>query len=137
MERRSMSTLSKTDVIIVDDNPVIGKLLFKKITPLDLKVKVFQEGQKALDHVQHHPTKLILLDWHMPDCDGIQFLIRLSELKLIDKVEIVMISAGDLNEENEFKLASLGVSEFFTKPIDIQQLLICIRKIFKLTLTES
>ena len=62
--------ITKKEILIVDDDPLVIKLLQAPLQKAGYQVKVADQGLKALDMVKKNPPDLILLDILMPMLDG-------------------------------------------------------------------
>ena len=95
-ERSSQTKSSKeaTTIVIVEDDLEIGVLLVESIreeTPY--KVLLATHGTQALDLLQNLQPRLIILDYRLPDMDGIEFYRRIHALKAFEQVPVLFISA--------------------------------------------
>ncbi len=59
----------------------------------------------------------ILLDIMMPVMDGFEFMTKLHDMKLMDKIQVLVIS-GDNTVQNEKKCFDYGVSDFIGRPFN-------------------
>ncbi|MCX8017454.1 MAG: response regulator [Rhodocyclaceae bacterium] len=106
------------NVLIVDDNPTnlqMFKLLvgrFENCTAL-----TFAAPAEALAWCEHHTPDLILLDYMMPDIDGIMFLERFRALPGMAEIPVIMITA-DIEKDVRHRALEAGANDFLTKPID-------------------
>ena len=83
-----------TTIVIVEDDLEIGVLLVESIreeTPY--KVLLATHGTQALDLLQNLQPQLIILDYRLPDMDGIEFYRRIHALKTLEEVPVLFISA--------------------------------------------
>jgi len=83
-------------------------------------------GANAIDLFRTKTIDLVLLDFKLPDMDGLAILKGVKEIN--PEVEIIMITAyGSI--ENAVNALKAGASEYLTKPIDLDDLLFKIKKI--------
>lgn len=105
-------------VLIVDDteiNLVLFGALVKKLD--DCQAHVFAEPRKALDWVEANVPDLIIVDYMMPDLDGLEFISLVRAMPGCDLVPILMITAND-QKSIRYRALDLGANDFLTKPID-------------------
>jgi CheY-like chemotaxis protein len=76
-ERRSVCNLEyKSKILSVDDSSVIRKIVRSSVEVLKYSLLEASSGKEALSILvkEHDSIKLILLDWNMPEMNGLEFL---------------------------------------------------------------
>lgn len=106
------------NVLVLDDaqiNVTLLCLLLKKIDKC--KSVSFSEPEAALAWCTSNVPDLIMVDYMMPDMNGIEFIRRFRELDGCHDIPVLMITA---NNELELRYQALdaGVNDFLIKPID-------------------
>lgn len=122
-------------VLIVDDNVTnltLFRHLLKKIDGVESIS--FEEPLKALEWCTANEPDLVLLDYMMPEMDGLEFIEHFREIEEYKDIPIVVITA-DTENEVRHKALNLGAHDFLNKPIDKVEFLARIRNL--LTLRES
>lgn len=113
----------RKDVLIVDDEPAIRRLL---VAALDRAVITHAEAAtagEALRLAQATPAPLVaLLDLGLPDRDGLEIVPQLAAQGL----SVIVLTARDATQEKVAAL-DLGADDFVTKPFDSEELLARIR----------
>jgi PAS domain S-box-containing protein len=85
-------------------------------------------GKEGMSQVTETvPPNLILLDIHLVDIHGFEVLRKLKNDPATRDIPIIAISA-DTSQETKSRATELGVCEFLTKPLDLTELLMTIRK---------
>ena len=105
-------------VLIVDDteiNLILFGALVKKLD--DCQAQVFDDSRKALAWVTDNVPDLIIVDYMMPDLDGLEFIRLVRNMPGHMLVPILMITAND-QKEIRYQALDLGANDFLTKPID-------------------
>lgn len=105
-------------VLIVDDteiNLILFGALVKKLD--DCEAHVFADSRKALAWVTDNVPDLVIVDYMMPELDGIEFIRLMREMPGRDLVPILMITAND-QKQIRYRALDLGANDFLTKPID-------------------
>lgn len=111
-------------ILIVDDEKAIRRSL-KDILELEgYKVDEATNGEEALEKVANEVYDLILCDIKMPKVDGMEFLEKSREI--IPDIPVIMISAH-ANVEIAVDAVRKGAYDFFTKPPELNRVLISIR----------
>ncbi|MCC7541358.1 MAG: protein kinase [Deltaproteobacteria bacterium] len=112
-------------VLVVDDDPVFGRLAARcaQIALADVAVSVSRESsaEAALENVQRRRPDLVVLDYRLPDMDGVDLLSHIRELKNGMHTR-VLVASGDVGREARWRFGILGVSDFVDKPVDLTSL---------------
>ncbi|MFQ5510301.1 MAG: sigma-54-dependent transcriptional regulator [Candidatus Krumholzibacteriia bacterium] len=112
-------------ILLVDDQDSIRFFLEKTLVQEGYEAHTASTGQEAIDVTQKVIPDLILLDLKLPDMDGLEVLKRVK--RMFPEIGVVMITAfGDI--EIAVEAMKEGAYDFVTKPINLDQLLIVIRK---------
>jgi two-component system, OmpR family, KDP operon response regulator KdpE len=110
-------------VLVVEDDRKMRKYLQYALADAQFRVVEAETGSEALMHAAGHNPDLVLLDYGLPDLDGIRVTTRLRERTA---APILMISARD---EEDDKIAALdaGANDYLTKPFGTGELLARLR----------
>jgi PAS domain S-box-containing protein len=113
--------LNGLSVLLVDDNPIAISVLEANLAHLPIRMSACGSGLETLQRVEQaatsgQPIDLILLDWQLPDIDGLETLRRLQAIEGLRPPEVVMVTAYGAAEIRR-AAAALGVQGFLTKPI--------------------
>ncbi len=114
-------------VLLVDDDPVIVRLLEVNFRLEGYVIDTAGRGDEALAKAMENRPDLIVLDVMMPGVDGWEVCRRLrQEPRLVD-VPVIFLSAR-ANEDDFDRGRELGVVEYVTKPFDPVRLLELVRE---------
>jgi CheY-like chemotaxis protein len=114
--------LADFKVMIVDDDPVTGKMIQMALCKVISRISYFSNPIEALLDLKESPPQVLILDWNLPGMRGDELTIKLSEWNLMNSIDIFLITADNLDQNDEYGLSSLGIVEFFYKPIDMPAL---------------
>ncbi len=104
-------------ILIVDDDPVIVRLLQINFRLEGYEVDTASRGEEALGKVREHRPDVVVLDVMMPGLDGWEVCRRLKENPEVRHVPVIFLSARAQDEDRQRGYA-LGVDEYVTKPFD-------------------
>jgi two-component system KDP operon response regulator KdpE len=110
-------------ILVVDDEPQIGRLLRTTLGAHGYEVAVAGDGQAALDQVARWRPDVVLLDLGLPILDGLEVCRRLREWS---QVPIIVLSVRDA-EQDKVAALDLGADDYLTKPFGAGELLARIR----------
>ncbi|WP_411288397.1 response regulator [Phenylobacterium sp.] len=103
--------------LVVDDSRVIRKVARRILEDLGFEVAEASDGLEALAWCSAVMPQAILLDWHMPVMNGIDFLRRLRQEPGGDAPKVVFCSVeNDLARIRE--ALDSGADEYIMKPFD-------------------
>jgi len=118
--------MERATILIVEDEETQRSLLSGLLQKEGYTVEEAGNGANAIDLFRTKTIDLVLLDFKLPDMDGLAILKGIKEIN--PEVEIIMITAyGSI--ENAVNALKAGASEYLTKPIDLDDLLFKIKKI--------
>ncbi len=90
---------------------------------------------EGIDLLQHHTVDVILLDYLMPMCDGIEMVVQIKAMESIGPTAIVMISNLE-DEGRQLECLQAGAHDFLTKtavdPKSLRKAILHSRKRFEL-----
>lgn len=115
--------MNKTEILIIDDEPQIRKLLEIALENNDFKVWQAATGKEGVIMAANHPPELIILDLGLPDKSGHDIL---KELRLWYNKSIIILSVID-NENDIVDALDNGATDYLTKPFRTAELLARIR----------
>jgi CheY-like chemotaxis protein len=101
-------------VLVVDDDPAVRKSLARLIRSMGAEADCAAGGIEALAYVADRTVDLILLDYAMPDLDGLAVLARLRADPRTRDLP-VLVCTGTLFENVRERALALGASGFVAK----------------------
>ena len=102
-----------TTVLIVDDDERLRKMLQRTLIYEGLNVLTAADGREALDQVRTGRPDLIILDWMMPEMNGIEVMRHLRAEQ--DQTLVLMLTARDAIDNRVEGLQS-GADDYLVKP---------------------
>jgi two-component system KDP operon response regulator KdpE len=115
--------MSKAEILIIDDEPQIRKLLEITLESNDYKVLQAATGKEGLIMAANHPPELIVLDIGLPDKSGHEIL---KELRTWYNKSIIILSVQS-SESDIVSALDNGATDYLTKPFRSAELLARIR----------
>jgi DNA-binding NtrC family response regulator len=117
--------MGKGHVLIAEDEKTQRVLLEGFLKKEGFSVEAVSQGREVLQRLEGHVFDVVLLDYKMPELDGLHTLKGIRELN--PELPVVMMTAyGSV----ETAVASMkeGAIDYLTKPIDLEELLLIIQK---------
>ncbi|MEA4854328.1 MAG: response regulator [Christensenella sp.] len=113
-------SFEKLNALVVDDDVTVCQYAMMTLKEIGIRAEWVDSGKKAIDQVRekwdrHHYYDLILLDWKMPDMDGIEAAKEIRKIVGPDVTIIIMTAYDWAAIEHEAKLA--GVNLLISKPL--------------------
>ena len=125
-----MSQLSgngKADVLIVDDEPNIARLIRMYLEREGFNTAIAASGAEALARVSQQKPALVILDIMLPDIDGMEVC---REIRRHDQVPIIMLTARE-GDEDKISGLELGADDYLTKPFVPRELVARVKAILR------
>lgn len=118
--------MDRVSILIVEDEDTQRSLLGGLLRKEGYTVGEAADGESAAALFQKEIFEIVLLDYKLPDTDGLTLLKKIKEVN--PATEVVMITAfGSI--ENAVGALKAGASEYLTKPVDLDDLFFKLRKI--------
>ncbi|TAK35229.1 MAG: response regulator [Chloroflexota bacterium] len=116
---------TEKNVLVVDDDPCIVELLAAMLTLEGYQISKATSAEQALELAYHRVPDVIVLDWMMPETDGIELCRIFKKRVETSLVPVIVISAND-----RVRSASreAGADGWLLKPFDLDDLLTTVRK---------
>ncbi len=111
----------KKSCLVVDDSKIVRKVARHILESLDFDVEEANDGRQALDRCERAGLDFILLDWNMPNMDGMEFLQALARNKQGQRPKILLCSTENAVGQIRTAIAE-GADEYILKPFDRQAL---------------
>ena len=117
-----MSLPTATQVLVVDDEPHIGRIIKTRLEQGPFEVTLAESGPAALDALASTPAvQLLILDLMLPGMSGIEVLRVVRQDPRWAALPCLILTAA--GQEAQYREAdALGVSEFMTKPFSPRRL---------------
>jgi len=124
---------AKNTVMVVDDQSTGRAILEQVVRSLDERVLVegFARPVDAVVWATRHVSDLVLVDYMMPDMDGIELVKRLRALPGYEHVPMVMVTVHD-DRKVRYAALDAGITDFLTKPVDARECLARCRNLLTL-----
>ncbi len=113
--QKTSSNRTRPTILLVDDTPANLTLLADSLQ-VDYRIKVANNGLKALEYAFAAPPDLVLLDIMMPMMDGYEVCRRLKAAASTRDVPVIFLTAKVATEDEELGF-SVGAVDFIHKPI--------------------
>ena len=118
-------------VLVVDDDPVNSLLAAEMLRGAGALVDEAASGQAALQLLAGRPFDVVLMDWRMPDMDGLETTRRLragAAGALASELPVLAVTANAFDDDRASCLAA-GMNDVLTKPVDRLQLLATVQRL--------
>ncbi len=125
--------MSKAEILVIDDESQIRKLLEITLESNDFKVIQAETGKQGVLLAANHSPDLILLDLGLPDKSGHEIL---NELRTWYTKSIIILSVID-QEEDIVKALDNGATDYLTKPFRNAELMARIRAAIRRNSSEN
>jgi CheY-like chemotaxis protein len=112
-------------VMIVDDEPIVGRRLKPALSKFGIEVEVFHESPKALARLDEKEFDIVVTDMKMDEVDGLQVLEHV--MSTSEKTRVIMIT-GYGSVEVAREALSKGAFDFVSKPFKPKDLRAVINK---------
>ncbi len=119
-------------VLVVDDNEYNLRVLDRMLQRLHADAVAACDGAEALDALRSGQFDVVLMDWHMPDMDGLETTRKIRELEADSgRTPVIAMTASVTDGDREACLES-GMDDFIAKPVRLADL----RRVFEAWLRQ-
>jgi two-component system, OmpR family, KDP operon response regulator KdpE len=116
-------TNDKRNILVVDDEPQIARVLKTALSSQGYGVRTASDGEEALLEMKNWLPDLLITDLRMPRMDGLELCRR---VRKESRIPIIVLS---VKGEEAFKVEALdsGADDYITKPFSMNELLARVR----------
>lgn len=120
------------EVVIVDDNPVNLTVMEHLVSRVEgATPRSFRISERGLQYCREHDPDLVIVDYQMPDIDGIQFIERMRAMPGREEVPLLMVTAN-ADRELRRRALEIGATDFLQKPVDRAEFTTRVRNMLRL-----
>ncbi|MEK7873206.1 MAG: response regulator, partial [Chloroflexota bacterium] len=121
---------SNRRILVVDDDPVVLRVLYDMVSSFGYGVEAAQDGFEALAKIRLD-VDLVMLDLVMPGLGGYEVIRRVRREPDVGDIPIVMVTSLGMREER-IRAIEAGANDFITKPVDITELKVRLASLLKM-----
>lgn len=127
LDKLTPELLTNLKVLVVDDIDISRRSIKDALMGLNINPDVANSGSEGIDMIrlaskENVPYDLLILDWKMPDVDGIEVASVFRQESTHIQPSIIMVSSYDIATLESLG-KSLGIRAFLAKPVTSSQLL--------------
>ena len=120
-------------ILIVDDNATNREILTNQVIAWGMQNSSAENGEQALEMLRSAALRgeaydIALLDWHMPEMDGIELARRLCSDSHIPEMHLIMLSSPAFDNEEATRATDAGIHRYLNKPVRQCELYDCLIK---------
>ena len=119
-------SLTRTRILIVEDEPNIVESLSYILRRADFDVDVAANGQEALERLRGKEFSAMILDVMMPGMNGFDVLRAVRADRSLSGLPVIVLTAKGQSRDRE-TAAEIGASAFITKPFSNAEIVECVR----------
>lgn len=108
-------------VLVIEDDKIIREAIKQSLKIFGFHSYLAKDGPTGIQLAQEKKPSFILLDWMLPETDGMEVLSELKHNKKTESIPVFMLTGkgmiGDVDEAFE-----VGADDYITKPLDIMKI---------------
>lgn len=137
--RQGVCTMAGRSVLVVDDDPLMLRLIGHRLQSAGYEVLIARDGQEALDVLRRQVVPLLITDWSMPQMSGLDLVRAIRANDQWGTVHVIMLT-GQSEVQHVVQALNAGADDFVRKPFEAEELLARLRageRIIELNRIES
>ncbi|WP_194724462.1 sigma-54-dependent transcriptional regulator [Noviherbaspirillum malthae] len=120
-------------ILIIEDHQVLARNIMTYLKRHGYETMIAPTGELGIAQLASFAPDVILLDYHLPESNGMQVLMDIRKHR--SNVKIIMLT-GHGNVEIAVEAMKCGADDYLSKPVALSELRIAIEKALKLERTE-
>lgn len=102
--------------LVIDDSRAVRLIIGQILREIGMEVFEACNGLEALEQLKHHPDiELLLVDWNMPEMNGLDFIRAVRSQPAYADVRILMVTS-EAGREQVNQALNAGANEYLMKP---------------------
>lgn len=122
--------MAKERILVVDDESLVRWSLREGLEKAGYQVSVAESGEEALRILGEESQDLALLDNRLPGTQGIDVL---KQMKDLDPDVVVIMITAHADVKTAVEAIKLGAQDYFTKPFEIEEIVVAVEKALETT----
>ncbi|MBI1391283.1 MAG: phosphate regulon transcriptional regulatory protein PhoB [Alphaproteobacteria bacterium] len=122
--------MSRTKVLIVEDEEAIVTLLEYNLGKEDFDVTVASDGEEGLLKVEEAQPDIVILDWMLPKLSGVEVCRQLRSGPDTGNIPVIMLTARS-EESDRIRGLEIGADDYLTKPFSPAELIARMRAVLR------
>ncbi|MCE3608113.1 response regulator [Massilia sp. P8910] len=110
-------------VLVVDDSAPTREMLELQLRSFGFDASAVGSGAAALFALQLEPYDLVLMDWNMPDMDGLETARRIKDDPTLASIPSIIMVTAFARDHIKAAAEEAGIGAFLVKPVSASQLL--------------
>ncbi len=111
----------KNTILIVEDETAIREMLSFSLMQAGYISLQAKDAMAALAIIDDIAPDLIIIDWGLPQINGLELVNRIRDNEVVEDIPIIMLTAR-AEESDKIKGLEAGVDDYMTKPVSIKEL---------------
>jgi two-component system response regulator AtoC len=113
-------------ILVVDDEPFVSEFIVEALEDEKYQIETAFDGASALEIARKSFPDIVLLDYHLPDMNGIDVLKKMREID--EGVQVLMVTG--LNDvKTAFEAIRNGAADYILKPFEVDALKLAVSKV--------
>jgi putative two-component system response regulator len=113
-------------VLVVDDDDFALSVVERTMSRLGFTVATARNGQQAMEILRRGEIRLVITDWDMPEMTGIDLCRAVRREDFSSYIYIIMLT-GREGAKQRLEGLCAGADDFLNKPLDSDELLVCLK----------
>ena len=104
-------------ILLIDDDPDITRLIGLHLEKVGFQVEIINDPMDALEAIDHFDPELVLVDLHMPDCNGLELVKIIRQHEIYHDLPLMFLTS-ETNPQAKIDAITIGSDDFFQKQLD-------------------
>lgn len=114
-------------ILVIEDERAIAELIIYSLKKEGFEAEMANTGAEGIEKVNKMKPDLLLLDWMLPDCSGVDLCKMITEEF---NIPIIMLTAR-ANMDDKIQGLEYGADDYITKPFEIREVIVRIKTILR------
>jgi len=117
--------MAQPSVLIIEDEEGVRTALARRLEMNGCQVAATTTGKEGMNHLEATPVDLVLLDYRLPDIDGLEILETIGQ-KWPDTLTVMMTAYT--NVDLAIQAIRLGAYDYVSKPFSLDEMMVVVEK---------
>jgi CheY-like chemotaxis protein len=116
-------------ILFADDDPLMQRLYQHHLEHAGFKLVSASTGREAVEAARREQPRLGIVDFLMPELDGLSVVLELKRAEATKAIPVIMITADANGYRNKRQFMEAGAAGFLSKPFSPAQLLEAVHRL--------